>query len=291
VLRRDRPDALVVGSFKKLWLVALAAKLAGIRRVIPRVDLQTDTPRNAKYRWIMRNWIDRIVLCSDTPRADYARLLPELSQERVVTIHSGVTPRIPTRTRAEMRQELGLAPDARVIGAVARLAEQKRFDRLLEAMKLLPKDVQCIIAGDGPLGDELRRLATTLGVADRVRFIGHRDDVGNVLMALDLFVVSSDKEGLANAMLEALFLGIPVVSTAVSGALEALEPLEDGSVPGLIVGLDAGELAAAIQRVLDEPAERQRMSDNAIRRARDRFDFDKMIGQWERMLAAGPATN
>ena len=103
-------------------------------------------------------------------------------------------------------------------------------------------------------------------------------------MALDVFVISSDKEGLSNAMLEALSLGVPVVSTDVSGARDALAAPPGGIAPGEIVSFEPKALAAAIRRILDDPALRRRMSDAAEHRARDRFDFGRMLDEWERVL-------
>ncbi|HJU88580.1 MAG TPA: glycosyltransferase [Gemmatimonadaceae bacterium] len=284
VLRRDKPDALIVGTFKKMWLAALAARLAGVPHTVARIGLQTDTPRNVKYRAVMSRWVDTIVLTADATRDTYRRLLPSFVAERLVTIPTGVIPPLVTHTRDGVRDELGVPRHARVIGAVARLAKQKRFDRLLEAMVELPPDVYCVVAGEGNALGPLENLARTLGIDTRVHFAGRREDVGNILTALDLFVISSDKEGLSNAMLEALSLGVPVVSTDVSGAREALEPMRDGTAPGEIVPFEPKALAAAIRRILDDPSLRARMSQAAARRARERFDFDRMLDEWERVL-------
>jgi glycosyltransferase involved in cell wall biosynthesis len=283
-LGRDRPDALIVGTFKKMWLAALAARLAGVRRVIARIGLESDTPRNAKYRWVMSRWIDAIVLTADAPRAEYRRALPAFDPARVLTIRTAVVPPVVTRSREEMRRELGLPLDAPVIGAVARLAAQKRFDRLLDAMAELPGDVHCVLVGEGAEREALEERARALGLEHRVRFTGRREDVGNVLTALDVFVISSDREGLSNSMLEALAVGVPVVSTAVSGARDALEPLADGSAPGEIVPLDSGAIAAALRRLLDDAMLRRRMSRAALARVRERFDFGEMLSWWERVL-------
>lgn len=283
-LRRDRPDVLIVGTFKKMWLASLAARLGGVARVIARIGLQTDTPRNSKYRRVMSRWVDTIVLTADATRETYRRMLPSFDPARIVTIPTGVIRPKVTRTRDETRDELGVPRHARVIGAVARLAKQKRFDRLLEAMAELPSDVYGVLAGDGNELGPLENLARTLGIDTRVHFAGRREDVGNVLSALDVFVISSDKEGLSNAMLEALSLGVPVVSTDVSGARDALAAPPGGIAPGEIVSFEPKALAAAIRRILDDPALRRRMSDAAEHRARDRFDFDRMLDEWERVL-------
>jgi glycosyltransferase involved in cell wall biosynthesis len=127
------------------------------------------------------------------------------------------------------------------------------------------------------------------GVESRVHLIGHREDRGNVLSALDLYIVASNLEGLSNAMAEALSLGIPVVSTPVSGAHEALAPLSDGRVPGVVIdGTDPRQLAAVVAPLLQDPAARARMGEAGRQRVREDFDFERGIDRWEAVLRGEP---
>ena len=283
VLRRLRPDAFIVGTFRKLWLAALGAWLARVPRVVARVGLETDTPRSAKYRLALPRWVDAVVVNATRIRAAFDAL-PGLGPERVFVIHNGVV--APERRQAPgaLRAQLGIAPDAPVVGAVARLAPQKRLDRLLRAVAALPAEVHCVVAGDGEERASLAALAGELGIAGRVHFLGHRDDTGDVLDALDVFVVSSEREGLSNAMLEALAAGVPVVSTAVSGADDALEPFADGIAPGVVVGGSDDDLASALRRLLGDAELRGRMAEAGRRRAAERFGFEGMLDRWEAVL-------
>jgi glycosyltransferase involved in cell wall biosynthesis len=283
VLRRLRPDAFIIGTFRKLFLAALGAWLARVPRVVARVGLETDTPRSAKYRLALPRWVDAVAVNASRIRADFDAL-PGLGPERVLVIHNGVV--APERRQAPgaVRAYLGIAADAPVVGTVARLAPQKRLDRLLRSVAALPADVHCVVAGDGEERDSLAALAGELGIADRVHFLGHRDDTGDVLGALDVFVVSSDREGLSNAMLEALAAGVPVVSTAVSGAEDALEPFAGGIAPGIIVGQSGDDLASALLQLLGDAELRGRMAEAARRRAEERFGFEAMLDRWEAVL-------
>ncbi|HEX2091280.1 MAG TPA: glycosyltransferase [Longimicrobiaceae bacterium] len=282
-LRRLHPDALIIGTFKKVWLASLGARLAGVRRVVARIGLETDTPRRAKYHLALRRWVDAVVLNAGRLRPAYLAL-PGMTPERVAVIPNGVFAPERTRSREEVRAELGIPAGARVVGAVARLAVQKRLDRLIEAMALLPGDVHCVLAGDGPQRTALERLAERPGVSRRVHFAGWRSDTGDVLAALDVFVVSSDSEGMSNAMLEAMAAGVPVVSTPVSGVDEALAPLGDGRRPGIVAGFGVGEIAAAVRELLDDAALRQAASAAARERAAERFGVERMLDLWERVL-------
>ena len=283
VLRRLQPDAFIIGTFRKLFLAALGAWLARVPRVVARVGLETDTPRSAKYRLALPRWVDAVVVNATRIRAAFDSL-PGLGSERIFVIHNGVVAQEWRQAPGAIRAQLGIAADAPVVGAVARLAPQKRLDRLLRAVAALPADVQCVVAGDGEERDSLAAMAKELGIASRVHFLGHRDDTGDVLAALDVFVVSSDREGLSNSMLEALAAGVPVVSTAVSGAEDALAPFADGSAPGIIIGSADDDLASALRQLLGDAGLRGRMGETGRRRAAERFSFDAMLDRWEAVL-------
>jgi glycosyltransferase involved in cell wall biosynthesis len=282
-LRALRPDAFIIGTYKKLFLAALGARMARVPRTVARVGLETDTPRSAKYRFALPRWVDAVAVNARRMRPAFADL-PGFGPYRVAVIHNGVD--LPARRHppGAVRASLGIAADAPVVGAVARLATQKRLDRLLRAVAQI-EDAHCILAGDGEERARLESLAAELAIAGRVHFLGHRDDTGDILDALDLFVVSSDREGLSNSMLEALAAGVPVVSTPVSGADDALEPLADGSVVGEIVDFSEDAIASTLRRLLADPGRRRMMADAARRRAHDRFSMDAMLARWEALLA------
>lgn len=283
-LRLRAPDALLLGTFKKLWLGALAGRLAGVPRVVARIGLETDTPRNLKYRLVMTHWIDAIVLKADDVRERYEAVLPTVPAERIVTIHGGIEPRPLLRPPGSIRRELDIPGSAVVVGSVGRLVEQKRYDRFVRALSLLPDTVQGILAGEGADRSALESLAEGAGVGSRVHFVGHREDIGDILDALDVFVVSSDREMLSFAMLEAMAGGVPVVSTPVSGAREALERDAGGDPPGEIVDFSVEALSDALARLGSDPERRHRMGRAAAERARERFGFERMLDAWERVL-------
>lgn len=119
----------------------------------------------------------------------------------------------------------------------------------------------------------------------RVHLLGQRDDIADVLDALDVFVVSSDKEGMSNAMLEAMSVGIPIVSTGVSGAADALTPTYGTDAPGIIVEFSAAAIAEAVNGILADPVLRSRMAAAARARAAEDFSMDRILDRWESFLA------
>ena len=135
------------------------------------------------------------------------------------------------RPRTEVRRELGLAPEAVVVGLVARLDHWGKGHReFFTALAALPDGypVEALIIGGGRREAEMRRLAAELGLAGRVHFLGQRDDVPDLLSALDLFVLPSHSEGVSLALLEAMAAGLPVIATAVGGLPEVVTDGENG---------------------------------------------------------------
>ncbi|HEU0012386.1 MAG TPA: glycosyltransferase family 4 protein [Longimicrobium sp.] len=286
-LRRERPDAVILTTFRRVFLAGMGAWRSGVPFVVQRIVLQGNVPTALRHRIALRRWVDAVVLNAGAMRPGFLAADPGLDPAKVIAILDGVRAPVATREPGAVRRELGIPDGARVVGSVARLAWQKRFDRLLRALAVLPPDVHCVIAGEGGQGEKLRALAAELGMADRLHLVGFRADVGDVLGAMDAFAVSSDSEGMANAMLEAMMAGVPVVSTDVSGAREALEPEPGEPLPGIVTGFDETELADALRRVLYEPGQREAMGRAARERAERRFGWDRFVDEWEALLVEG----
>lgn len=289
-LRRHPPDALLVATFRKVWLGALAGRLASVPRVVARIGLETDVPRNAKYRFVFRRWIDAVGFNADAVRRRFLERLPTFPAGRAVTIRQGVA-RLEPAGGAALRVEAGIPEEARVVGSLGRLARQKRYDRLVRSLPELPADVHALVAGEGDERAGLEDLARELGVGPRLHLVGHREEVGPVLDALDVFVLCSEREGMSNAMLEAMAAGVPVVATDVGGVREALAPVTNGfpdgagSAPGVVLERST-ELAGALRRLLRDAGLRRRMGEAGWVAAGARFDPGRMLEAWEALLGA-----
>jgi glycosyltransferase involved in cell wall biosynthesis len=158
---------------------------------------------------------------------------------------------------AAPRAELSTPDGVPLILALGRLHANKAFDLLLRALVELPQAFAWI-AGDGPLESELRALARKLGVEERLRFLGWREDVAALLAAADIFVCPSRIEPLGNVVIEAWAHGAPVVAAAAAGPASLIAPGETG----LLVPLeDAPALAVSIRTLIDNPALAARLAD------------------------------
>ncbi|NED98335.1 glycosyltransferase family 4 protein [Phytoactinopolyspora alkaliphila] len=193
----------------------------------------------------------------------------------------------PSRSRAEMRAELGAA-DRPVVLAVGRLAPQKDYETLLAAVaRWATRERQplVVVAGDGPEMDRLRRDADNARID--VRFLGHRDDVPELLNAADVYVITSRWEARALVVQEAMRAGVPVVATAVGGLPELV-----GEDALLVPAADPGAVAAAVTRLLDDPGLRTELAERARLRSRQWPDEDGTADQLVRIyreLATQPS--
>ncbi len=147
---------------------------------------------------------------------------------------------------------------------------------------------QVVIAGDGPLRDELQEQAGALGVAEAVHLLGVRDDVPELLQRLDLFVLPSNSEGLSNALLEAMANRLAVVATSVGGNPEVV----DHGVTGLLVPpRDPEAMADACSDLLDNPERLEDMGRRGEERVEEKFTVQRMaveMGAFYKELVRGP---
>jgi glycosyltransferase involved in cell wall biosynthesis len=175
----------------------------------------------------------------------------------------------------QFRASVGLPPGVTVIGAVGRLNGEKDYPNLLHAAQLILRnraDVYFVIAGKGELERDLRRLARELAVADRVLFIGHFHDVRKVFELMDVYVLSSTREGLPNTVLEAMAMEVPIVSTDVDGVKEAVTAEREAV---LVPAQNPELLAAALERILDDAGLRSRLTSEARRKVESEFSFSR----------------
>jgi glycosyltransferase involved in cell wall biosynthesis len=171
------------------------------------------------------------------------------------------------------------------ISAVARFVHVKRLDVLLHAVSLVrsatPWELRVI--GSGPLEGELKGLANDLGIADRVAFPGFRYDVPEQLASSDIFVLTSDSEGLSISIMESMAAGVPAVVTGVGGNAELVA---DGISGYVVPRRDPAALAERLGRLIDDIDLRRRFGKAASQRAENLFDLDIMTNQYTKLYEA-----
>lgn len=214
-------------------------------------------------------------------------------RELVEIVPNGLALPPEPRTASELRQSLGL-PAGPLVGVFSRLAAWKGQHVLLEALTALP-GVGCIVVGDALFGEqayaaELKQMVRERGLADRVRFLGHRGDVPKLMKAVDVMVHPSiDPEPFGRTLVEAMLAGVPVIATDAGAAPDILEAGKAGT---LVPPNDAAALARAIAAVLARPETLAGQLAYASQRAQAQYSVTRMldaIGLVIRELQAGAA--
>lgn len=255
------------------------------------LDVPAQGPRSAERVREAVQEIDQV--CAVSVAIGDAAAALGTPRRPVRTVPNGADTRVfRPRDASEARARLGLPDDGPVISFVGKLVPRKGVDTLIEAMGILgrrPGGAPLLVAaGIGEMREGLEERAAALGVADRVRFVGKvaHDEVGWWMAAGDLFVLPSLSEGLPTVVCEAMNCGRPVVATAVDGTPEIVR---DGETGLLVPPGDAGALAAALARILDDPALAGRMGEAALRIGRAEYTWQAnartMTGVYEELTA------
>jgi glycosyltransferase involved in cell wall biosynthesis len=270
LLRRERFDMV----HAHLYASEVAAAAAGMGSRVPLVLTDhTEGPwrcrrANAASAWAYGR-AAHVVAVSEAIRVHLLERFG-MAPERVTYIPTAVVAAAATPARVGGTGRL-------TVGRVARLQPEKGIDVYLAAAAwLAPRfpDADFVIVGEGPLRGPLERLAARLGLADRVRFLGARDDARELIAGLDVLAVSSITDGQPLVVLEAMAAGVPVVGTAVGGIPRQIEHDRTGLLvpPG-----DAAALAAAVARLLREPAARLRLGAAAREHAAREFGHAALV--------------
>jgi glycosyltransferase involved in cell wall biosynthesis len=247
--------ALILSRFHKMKLVSTAhGPLASLRHFW--------SAQNWRARYVydqldlrLLRYFDHLLVVADSMRKTIARY--GVARDKLTYVKNAIDSQYfrPQNRRAlELRDRHKIPANATVIGAVGRLNAEKDYPNFFEAAQILLRerdDLYFTIAGKGPLEETLRRQVQSMRLADRVLFLGHFHDTREVYDLLDVYVLSSLREGLPNTVLEAMAMEVPIVATDVDGVSEAVTNEREAL---LVPPRAPHKLAAGIRAVLQDPA-------------------------------------
>jgi glycosyltransferase involved in cell wall biosynthesis len=283
-------DVINSHSSTDSWLSALAcATLSKAPPLVRTRHISAPVPNNASTRWLYTRATRSIVTTGEALKAQLVRD-NGYPAANIVSVPTGIdlaryAPVAGPEAKMALRERLGLPPAKTIIGIVATLRSWKGHRYLIDALAQLQRpDVHLVIVGDGPQRDALDNQVHINGYDEEVTFAGNQSDVVPWLQALDIFALPSyANEGVPQAILQAFACALPVVTTE-AGAIPEVARHEDTA---LVVKMeDAASLAAGLKRLLDDAALRQRISANALARARAHHGIDAMLDRMEAVFRA-----
>ena len=265
-----------------LYRANTPGRIAGLLARVPvmvanehNIDSWKTSSQKRMDRFLAR-FTSKIIVVSEKVKDFYIREVG-IPENKIIVIYNGIdlarfSLGVDLRKK---RRELGIPEGVRIVGSVGRLHPQKDFFTFLKAARIVSERVprvHFLIIGGGPLRRELEDFARMMGLEERVSFLGERKDVEKIYPLMDVFVLSSIREGFPISVLEAMACGIPVVATSVGGTPELIQEGETGFLvsPG-----DPQNLAKRIEILIRDKVLRGRMGRKGKERVRE-FSIEKM---------------
>lgn len=247
-----------------------------------------------RYFWASQNWkvryiydqidlrllryFDHVIMVSESMRPIVSQF--GVKKSKLTWVRNAIDSDFFSRGRcpnSDLREKLKIPKEATVVGAVGRLNGEKDYPNLLRAAKILiaeRNDLYFVIAGQGPLDQTLRQQAQVMGLTDRVLFLGQFQDVRPVYEMMDVYALSSTREGLPNTVLEAMAMEVPIVATDVDGVAEAAAHDREAL---LVPPCDSVALADAIRTLLNDQCLRESLRQTARAKIEDEFSFARRM--------------
>jgi len=269
----------------------LASRLANVPVVVNTVAMLVDNydvTISKKIIYVLcdrltRRFVDKFIVVSETLQEILVKH-HGIEPEKVITIYNGIEldqyePNDEAGKR--IRDELHVGPDEFLVGTVGRLVYQKGFEFLLKAV---PNVLQCfpktkfVLVGDGPLKFKLQTLANELGIFENCVFAGFRDDIRDVLSSFDVFVLSSVLEGHPIAILEAMAMAKPIVTTDINGIREQIK---NGDTGILVPPRNPEALAQAIKQLIKDRREAKKLGMEARKQVEEVHDIRRQVALHE----------
>lgn len=267
-------DSLVVSFMVNVYIFTLTALL--FKRVKIIVSERNDPKTHPLIIRILRKVLiwrtQRLVVQTQ----DIANYFPRLMQKKIDVIYNPISNRYIWKSGLKAYKE-------KVIITVGRLSPQKNHKMLINAFASVSKrhpEYQLHIYGDGEIREETKSYIKAKGLEDKIILKGRCNCLGEILPHAEIFAMSSDYEGMSNALIEAMYVGIPVVTTAVSGTKELIEDGTNGFV--VPVG-DEKAFAAALMKLVENKTIREKFAEEEVRIS-DKVQPSMIFKQWEEII-------
>jgi glycosyltransferase involved in cell wall biosynthesis len=232
----------------------------------------------------VNHWLKKMICVSGGVKNTFVR--QGINAEKCVVVHNGIDPETkPSVPPHEIIKKWGISEYDILIGTVCSLIKRKRLNDLIEAIYIAANKtghtIKCIIIGEGPERENLMDLAKRKNLHDKVIFTGFQLDAVSYINAMDIFVLTSEKEGLPRVILEAMLMGKPVVASNVTGPAELVV---DGET-GFLVPVRHPEIfAECVLKLIENHELRKQMGEKARRLVIENFSIEKYVAGVENVF-------
>lgn len=293
-LRRHKPQLIHAQLEFSIVLGSLAAKLLGIPCVTTLHTLDNPQENRAYWRYritlaALKYLCDRSIGVSESTRQHHLRD-GNIPGEKIITLYNGIdlsAYKFPTPEAClEKRKELGLAPNSIIAVTVAVLREPKGIQFMLQAMAQLREtnpNLQYLVVGDGEYGPALKEMARSLGLGNRVVFVGQRKDIPEILAVCDFFILPTLTEALPTVLMEAMAARKAMIASNVGGVPEMIQ---DGVNGRLLPPGDVPALVTACAQLADDSALRNAWGTAGQAICQEKFNIERQIVSLENLYAS-----
>jgi glycosyltransferase involved in cell wall biosynthesis len=293
IIKKNEIDIVHGQGTRAEFYARIAKRLAGRARYVSTIAMPVEgfdvSPFRKKiYRFfdiLSERYVDRFIVVSNVLR-DMMINKRGINTDKVFRIYNGIeidkyNPTL--EDRVHIRKELGVDEDIILIGAIGRLVWQKGFEYLIQSIpdviKVYP-NVKFMIVGNGKLKEELKAQSSKLKVKDYLIFTGFRNDIKEILSAIDILVIPSLLEGFPMITLEGMAMSKPIIATRIEGITEQITDEETGL---LVPSRDADALTKAINRLINDRDLALRLGMNSRQKVQKEFSVQKMVMETEKI--------
>lgn len=259
----------------------IASKITGI----PVIQHCRIEPRLNPYEVKAINlWINKIICVSDGVKN---KLIEQgIKIDKCVVVYNGIDIKItPGLSKQEIRKKLGISEREILLGSVGSLIRRKNFDILIDALYIVKKntnyELKCVVVGDGPEREKLSNLVKIKNLESNFIFIGFQIDAISYINSFDIFVMTSEQEGLPRVILEAMLMAKPVVASNITGCSDLVV---DGETGFLVSPKNPYAFAEKILLLIKNPEMRKQMGEKGRKRVIENFSIEKYIEGVEKVF-------
>ncbi len=275
LFRKKQFNALLINNPTELKLIALAGKIAGIKKIIYRRGSDVVVKNYFLNRYILEQAVSDIIANSKATKDSLLKTGIKI-RNKIALINNGVSP--PLESLPAVKNKIP------VIGAVGRLSHQKGFDFLVEIVNRLKQhdaDFKVRVAGEGKERDNIEQLVAKYGLRNHIELVGFVSDVYGFLNQCDIFALPSRYEGFGYVTVEAMFMKKPVVAFDISSTREIVD---NRHTAFLVEPYDINGFAEKLKKLLFEPELRRQMGSKGYERAMERYRFQMTVQKIEKMI-------